>query len=84
MAVYVDQEENQLGRMKMCHMIADTIEELHEIADKIGMKRESFQPKSFPHYDVSKERRALAIKLGAKEIGRREVVAVMRRFRESQ
>jgi hypothetical protein len=84
MAVYVDQEENQLGRMKMCHMIADTIEELHEMADKIGMKREWFQPKSFPHYDVSKERRALAIKLGAKEIGRREVVAVMRRFRESQ
>ena len=83
MAVYVDKEENQFGKMKMCHMIADTLEELHTMAEKIGMKREWFQPKSFPHYDVCKSRRSLAIGFGAIEVDRRKTVEIMRKFRET-
>ena len=81
MSVYVDHSENILGRMKMCHMMADTEEELHAMAARIGLKREWFQPKSSPHYDVSKEKRALAVKYGAKEVNRRELVAVIQRLR---
>ena len=37
MAVYVDDmhltEMGKLGRMKMCHMVADTFDELHEMAE---------------------------------------------------
>lgn len=82
MAVYVDGERNDFGRMVMCHMWADTVAELHAMADKIGMKREWFQPLSFPHYDVSLSRRALAVELGAVQVDRREGSAIRRRIRE--
>ena len=79
MTVYVDKSVNKFGRMVMCHMIADTVAELHVMAEKIGMKREWFQPLSRPHYDLSKTRRIEAVKLGSIEVDRREFVAVMKR-----
>lgn len=84
MMVYVDTARNRFGRMIMCHMIADSLDELHEMADAIGMKRHWFQapPKaSFPHYDVSLSRRMKAIELGAVELARAEFVAAMQRIR---
>lgn len=33
-----------------CHMMADTLEELHAMAASIGMKRAWFQPLSSPHW----------------------------------
>lgn len=60
------------GRMIMCHMVADTEDELHEMADKIGVARKWVQrPKrdkgagSLLHYDIAKSKRALAIQNGA-------------------
>ena len=81
MAVYVDRAQYKFRRMIMCHMIADTLEELHDMAEKIGMKREWFQPQSFPHYDVCKMRRKKAIDLGAIEVSDRELAKVMRKFK---
>lgn len=81
MTVYVDQERNQLGRMVMCHMFADTIRELHEMADAIGMRRMWYQPLSFPHYDVSLLRRKLALEKGAREVTRREGHEIRKRLR---
>lgn len=52
-----------------CHLWADTHEELHAMARKIGMKRAWFQDrKGFPHYDLVPGRRAAALKVGATEI----------------
>lgn len=79
--VYVDQEQNKFRRMVMCHMFADTIAELHEMAEAIGMRREWFQPLSFPHYDVAKGRRAVAVARGAVEVDRRTGAAIRRRLR---
>jgi hypothetical protein len=81
MAVYVDDARNRFGRMIMCHMIADTVEELHSMADAIGMRRAWFQPKSFPHYDVSLSRRKLAVERGARCLTQRELVSVIRKLR---
>lgn len=51
-----------------CHMFADSVEELHEFANKIGMRREWFQDKKLPHYDLTAKRRQLAMQYGAIEV----------------
>ncbi|RYG42614.1 DUF4031 domain-containing protein [bacterium] len=71
MAVYVDKlfEARPIhGQTLWCHMTADTLEELHAMAERLGMKREWFQDKRTPHYDLPPSRRILAIELGAVEI----------------
>lgn len=84
MGVYVDNAMLKYGRMKMSHLIADTLEELHAMAKAIGIQRKWFQANaSFPHYDICKEKRALALSLGAQEVTSRELVAVMRRYRSN-
>lgn len=75
MTVYVDDARIPFGRMKMSHLQADTLEELHEFAERLGLRREWFQPGTRPeaaHYDVSIEKRALALRLGAVAETRRE------------
>jgi hypothetical protein len=67
--VYVDMPILPYGRMMMCHMMADSLEELHAMADKIGIQRKWFQSYSaYPHYDICKSKRRLAIKYGAVEV----------------
>ena len=82
MTVYVDKAIHKYRRMIMCHMMADTIEELHDMADKIGVNKKWFQSKaSSPHYDICKSKRALAVFHGVKEVSRRELVEVIRKIR---
>jgi len=83
MSVYVDDARIPFGRMKMCHMVADTIEELHEMAERLGLRRWFQAHASFPHYDICLSKREHAITLGAKPITRRELVDLMRRCRAS-
>jgi len=78
MAVYVDDMRAPFRRMIMCHMLADTVEELHAMADKIGVNRKWFQG---DHYDICISKRTLAVKYGAVEITMREAVVVRRTFR---
>lgn len=71
MTVYVDTMKAPFGRMIMCHMFADTDEELHAMAAKIGVQRKWHQrppAASWSHYDVCQSKRALAIKHGAVEM----------------
>lgn len=82
MTVYVDAERNPFGRMIMCHMFADTAEELHAMAAAIGLRRDWYQPTSFPHYDVSLARKARAVALGARLVERREGWLIRRPIRE--
>jgi len=83
MAVYVDRARHRYGRMIMCHMLADTEDELHAMAERIGVAHRWYQAKaSTPHYDICRTKRALAIHNGAVDVGRREVVSVIRRIRD--
>lgn len=87
MSVYVDSLVGWGWKMrgqyvKSCHMIADSLDELHAMAAAIGMKRAWFQgpPKSrMPHYDLTASRRAAAVAMGAIECSRREFVDHKRR-----
>lgn len=84
MSVYVDAPRHALGRMVMCHMLADTPEELHAMADTIGVARRWYQKDaSTPHYDIAKSKRALAVAAGAVEVDARGIVAVIKRIRAS-
>lgn len=81
MAVYVDTPRHPVGRMIMCHMLADSIEELLAMADQIGVDRKWFQPLSHPHFDICKAKRAKAIAAGAVEVDRRQLADAMKRYR---
>lgn len=65
----------------MCHMIADSVDELLAMADAIGVNRRHFQSGSFPHFDVSLAYRKRAVAHGAIEVDRRALVAAMKRYR---
>lgn len=77
MAVYVDNMRAPFGRLIMCHMWADTREELFAMADRIGVARRWFQrpagtglpgmDASWEHFDIAQSKRALAVAAGALE-----------------
>ena len=59
-------------------MVADSIEELHEFAEKLGIARKHFQDHRKPHYDISKAYKQRALALGAEEIDDRYLIYVLR------
>ncbi|MFD8497985.1 DUF4031 domain-containing protein [Amycolatopsis sp. NPDC059657] len=96
MTVYVDDFglPAQVGRVRArwSHLIADSQDELHEFAERLGLRRAWFQdpvingkPKAEPgtrlaenwHYDVTESKRRQAMALGAQPIGWRELPAVI-------
>lgn len=86
MTIYVDDMRANYGRMIMCHMLADTDEELHSMASKIGVARRWHQKPGTPHshYDICMSKRAKAVELGAVEIDRRGVSEIIKRKRTAQ
>lgn len=84
MTVYVDDMRAKYGRMIMCHMLADTDDELHAMAEKIGIARKWHQHPGTDrnHYDICMSKRKMAVDLGAVEITMRDAVRIMKRKRE--
>ena len=94
MAVYVDDASipasvrngSRTHTSTWCHLTADTQEELHAFAAQLGLKRSYFQPGTpiggkpspFWHYDLTAGKRAQAVRLGAVEVGYRDMPALMR------
>ena len=84
-AVYVDGLRDYGWRHgPSCHLIADSVEELIEFAESIGMRREWFQSKSTPHFDLTAGGRDLAVQRGAIELNNRELVAKIRELRRKR
>lgn len=82
MAIYIDAADIPYGRMIMCHMIADSLQELHSMACAIGVRHKWFQEhSSTPHYDICRAKKRLALALGAIEVDRLEFVRIIRRLR---
>lgn len=66
MAVYVDDEQIPWRGKLWCHLVADTLPELHTFARRLGLREAWFQAKSFyPHYDVTVGVRDRALNMGA-------------------
>lgn len=79
MSVYVDElvvwyhAKHRCFKEGSCHLTADSEEELHAFAKKIGLRREWFQARSTaPHYDLSPGRRKAALLAGAVFVSARE------------
>ncbi|WP_083374467.1 DUF4031 domain-containing protein [Methylobacterium sp. C1] len=81
MSCYVDQPIFPFGRMMMCHLWADSLNELLAMVDRIGVDRKWIQGHpdlsfgkhrnaSWVHFDIAKGKRALAIQAGALETDR--------------
>jgi hypothetical protein len=68
--VYVDDMNAPFRGMIMCHMMADTTEELLAMADKIGVRRKWIQYPNTPkeHFDVCLSKKTKALQAGAQEV----------------
>ncbi len=85
MTIYVDelrdvQAVTGRGRPGLwCHMISDDgLESLHRFAYQLGIPRFAFQDHPrHPHYDLSPERRAQAVALGAVEVSTRKLAEIL-------
>jgi hypothetical protein len=73
----------RVGRMLMCHMIADTEDELLKMADWIGVARRWHQKPgtSGSHFDIALSKRALAVAAGALEIRWKQTGCMVHRRR---
>ena len=86
MAVYVDNMRASYGRMKMCHMLADSTEELLAMADRIGVDRKWLQHAGThrEHFDIALSKRRLAVEAGAIEVTMSEIGRILLARRPSQ
>ncbi len=59
-----------------CHLMTDgPVDELHNFADKIGLKLAWFQDKPrLPHYDLTRNKRREAIRAGAVPVSAIEMI----------
>ena len=79
MGVYVDQlfktpKSTQWPYQQACHLVADTLEELHDFAvNKLGMRRSWFQDGRLAHYDLTANMRKKALARGAEELTLQEM-----------
>lgn len=65
-----------------CHMVADTVAELHAFARSMGLRTAWFQATPHPHYDLTRGMRNAAVRAGAVEVDRRQAVELFNRFRQ--
>jgi hypothetical protein len=63
-------------------MAADSLEELHKMADAVGLERRWFQDGHLPHYDLCQSKKRLAIKQGAVRISTKDLIAVIRKMED--
>jgi len=87
MGVYVDEPIYQRYGMRWCHLTADSGEELHAFAARLGLRRSRFQTKPgrpwVDHYDLTEETRREAVALGAVEVTIKEMGAQLARKRNA-
>lgn len=82
LAVYVDNVRVAWRGRMWCHLVADSLQELHEFAKQLGLRRSWFQHSaSYPHYDVTVEVRELALEMGACHGNRIQIISCARRLK---
>ena len=87
MATYVDEAIWEWRGRRWCHLTADSDEELHELAARLGLLRQWFQTKPerpwADHYDLPEEIRVQAIACGARPLTTLEMGRLQARRRDA-
>jgi hypothetical protein len=82
MAVYVDDSRIRWRDREWSHLIADTTEELHAFAARLGLERAWCHRRPArpwkDHYDIPEAQRQVAIRCGARPITCREAAEIRR------
>ncbi|WP_431050049.1 DUF4031 domain-containing protein [Xanthomonas oryzae] len=74
MAVYVDDAVWPCRGKQWAHLMADSLDELHEFAQRLGLRRNWFQDRaSGAHYDITDAKREMALRIGAVPLSRDDV-----------
>lgn len=79
MPVYIDDTRIPYRGFIMSHMVADTLDELHDMAELAGLKLSWFQDGKFPHYDICQSRKKIAISQGAIRITAKELITILKK-----
>lgn len=74
MAIYVDELRRHPTGLWSHMMCNGDVSELHEFAQRIGLRRNWFQDGRNPHYDLRPSKRTLAIQHGAVAVSSVEMV----------
>jgi len=88
MSVYVDPLFNCVATRKWpykqaCHLVGDTLDELHGFAKKLGLKSEWFQGHAtLEHYDLTENKRQYAVAMGAVEIDMKQMIEKLNKRRK--
>ncbi len=71
----VTEYETKLRHKSWSHMVSTVgVDELHAMADRLGLKRSWFQTGSFNHYDITPPKRLMAIRFGAVSVDSRLIL----------
>lgn len=82
MTVYVDDSRLSWRGRSWCHLVADSVAELHAFAAQLGLRQEWFQYRTmYPHYDVTVNVQQRALALGAQVGDKKTIVACAKRLR---
>ncbi len=65
-------------------MTGDALEELHDFAGRLGLRRRWFQDVRLPHYDLHRTLHLAALEAGAILVPSRRIVVVARSLREAE
>jgi hypothetical protein len=80
MTVFVDNPRKYKKRGKRwCHLFTDSVDlsELHKFAiDRLHLKRQWFDNKRWPHYDITPEQQFIALRRGAMFAGRLRMIQI--------
>lgn len=82
MTVYVDNVRIPHRGERWCHMVADSLAELHAFARQLGIPARGFHHEaSYPHYDIPVAYRQRALAAGALPGDRRQIIHCARKLK---
>lgn len=68
-----------------CHLFSDSsVEELHKFAKKLGLRKSWFQDSTLPHYDLTKNKRGVAMRAGATPCSRQKLIGTLLAFQKKK